>query len=173
MKQIKIAITGPESSGKTTLSEALNKHYEDSILVPEFAREYLNKLNRKYQYSDLLKIAKGQKKIELIERKKNKIIILDTTLQVIKIWSMEKYKKCDPWILDQKENYTHYLLCKPDFTWKPDPLRENPFDRDRLFNVYLKDLNNKTFTIISGNQKSRFMTAKKIINHYLEMPKNM
>ena len=57
MKQIKIAITGPESCGKTTLSKALKKHYKESILVPEFAREYLHKLNSKYQYSDLLNIA--------------------------------------------------------------------------------------------------------------------
>ena len=62
MKQIKIAITGPESSGNTTLSKSLNKHYKESVLISEFAREYLHKLNRKYQYSDLLNIAKGQKK---------------------------------------------------------------------------------------------------------------
>jgi len=174
MRQIKIAITGPESSGKTTLSELLNKYYKDSVLVSEFAREYLNKLNRKYQYSDLLKIAKGQKEKELIEKKNNnKIIISDTTLQVIKIWSLEKYKKCDPWILNNEGIYTHHLLCKPDFKWKPDPLRENPFDRDRLFDIYLKDLNKKPFTIVSGKKKSRFITAKKIIDHYLEIQKNM
>ena len=172
MKQIKIAITGPESSGKTTLSESLNKHYEGSILVPEFAREYLNKLNRKYQYSDLLNIAKGQKKIELFENN-NQIIISDTTLQVIKIWSLEKYKKCDPWILNNEGSYTHYLLCKPDFAWEPDPLREDPFDRERLFNVYLKDLHKKPYTIISGRPKSRLETSKKIIDHYIEIQKNM
>lgn len=172
MKQIKIAITGPESSGKTTLSKSLNKHYKESVLISEFAREYLHKLNRKYQYSDLLNIAKGQKKKELIENN-NQIIISDTTLQVIKIWSLDKYKKCDPWILNNEGSYTHYLLCKPDFAWEPDPLREDPFDRERLFNIYLRDLHKKPYTIISGMPKSRFITAKKIIDHYLEIQKNM
>ena len=173
MKQIKIAITGPESSGKTTLSKSLKKHYKESVLIPEFAREYLHTINRKYQYSDLLNIAKGQKKTELTEKNNNQIIISDTTLQVIKIWSLEKYKKCDPWILSNEGSYTHYLLCKPDFAWEPDPLRENPFDRERLFNVYLKDLHAKPYTIISGSPKSRLATSKKIIGHYIEIQKNM
>ena len=109
----------------------------------------------------------GQIKRELIANTTNsQIIISDTTLQVIKIWSLEKFKKCDDWILQQKENYTHYLLCKPDITWEPDPFRENPLDRDRLFNIYLKDLQGKSFTIISGDQKSRLSVGKKIINSY-------
>jgi nicotinamide riboside kinase len=171
--QIKIAITGPESSGKTTLSESLNHHYYNSMLIPEFSREYLNKLNRKYNYSDLLKIAKGQKKNELISCKKNtRIVISDTCLQVIKIWSQEKFKKCDPWILNKQENYTHYLLCKPDFPWEFDVLRENPIDRDHLFNIYLNDLKNKPYTIISGNKNERLSMGKKIINHYLNIEKN-
>jgi len=170
--QVKIAITGPESSGKTTLAKSLNDFYTNSIIVHEFAREYLKKIQRKYNYNDLLEIAKGQRKREIIANTKNsQIIISDTTLQVIKIWSLEKFKKCDDWILQQKENYTHYLLCKPDITWEPDPFRENPLDRDRLFNIYLKDLQGKSFTIISGDQKSRLSVGKKIINGYLNIKK--
>ena len=171
--QVKIAITGPESSGKTTLAKSLNNYYKDSLIVYEFAREYLRNIQRKYNYDDLLKIAKAQKKRELISNATNKqIIISDTTLQVIKIWSIDKFKKCDPWILKQVENYTHYFLCKPDFPWESDPLRENPLDRDRLFNIYLKDLQGKPFTIVSGNKKSRLSITKKIINSYLNIKKN-
>lgn len=173
MKQVKIAITGPESSGKTTLSNTLHNYYPNSTIIYEFAREYLNNLKRKHNYNDLLEIAKEQQKRNMIAAEKNtEIIISDTTLQVIKIWSLDKYKKCDPWILNQEENYTHYFLCKPDFPWSPDPLRENPLDRDRLFNIYLKDLEGKPVTIISGNQNARFTVAKKIINNYLNIEKN-
>ena len=41
-----------------------------------------------------------------------------------------KFNKCEKWILDTKDNYTYYLLCRPDIPWEPDPLRENPFDRE-------------------------------------------
>ena len=171
--QVKIAITGPESSGKTTLAKSLNNYYKNSIMVHEFAREYLKSIKRQYNYNDLLDIAKGQKKREIIaSNTKSQIIISDTTLQVIKIWSFDKFNKCDNWILQQKENYTHYLLCKPDIPWEPDPFRENPIDRDRLFKIYLKDLQGKPFSIISGNLQSRLSAGKKIINDYLNKEKN-
>ena len=71
MKQIKIAITGPESSGKTTLAKELAKYFKNSFLVNEFSREYLEKLTRKYIFADLLNIAKGQRKNEIQAIKNN------------------------------------------------------------------------------------------------------
>ena len=121
--QIKIAITGPESSGKTTLANSLGDFYKCPV-VKEVSRDYLKKKTT-YNYTDLLEIAKQQKKLELKLTKKNKLIICDTTLQVIKIWSIEKFKKCHPWILSQPDDYIHYFLCKPDIPWVSDPLREN------------------------------------------------
>ena len=56
---IKVVTTGPESSGKTTLAKALAEHYQIAW-VPEYSRDYLNRLNRPYQEEDLLVIAKGQ-----------------------------------------------------------------------------------------------------------------
>ena len=151
----------------------LCKYFKNSFLVNEFSREYLEKLTRKYIFADLLNIAKGQRKNEIQAIKNNyELIISDTTIQEIKIWSIEKFNKCEPWILNQEDNYNHYLLCKPDIPWDPDPLRENPFDRERLFNIHLKYLQNKSYTIICGDKKSRFLMAKKIINSYLTYKKN-
>ena len=39
---IKIVLFGPESTGKTTLAKQLAKHY-NTVWVPEYAREYLQK----------------------------------------------------------------------------------------------------------------------------------
>ena len=55
----KIAVIGPESTGKSTLSEALAKAL-NTVWVPEYARAYLGKLERPYEEKDLLEIAKGQ-----------------------------------------------------------------------------------------------------------------
>ena len=101
----KIVFTGPECSGKTTLSNAIAKIINAPI-VNEYAREYLHDLDREYSYSDLLKIAKGQ--IELEESQKysksnSGVIICDTNLQVIKIWSQIKYSKCDTFILKNQD----------------------------------------------------------------------
>ncbi len=54
-----ITIVGPESSGKTTLARELASRY-GAAWVPEFARRYLEGLDRPYQENDLNHIAEGQ-----------------------------------------------------------------------------------------------------------------
>ena len=138
MNSHKIIITGPESSGKTTLCNALSKHF-NLPFSKEYAREYLNTLKRDYNPDDLLKIAKGQLQTE------NGLQLLDTDLITIKIWSEYKYGRCDKWILDQiekqKTEKRFYLLCSPDIPWQADKQRENPNDREELFEIYKQELN--------------------------------
>ena len=134
---LKIIVTGPESSGKTTLCKALSKHF-NLPFSKEYAREYLDVLNRDYNQEDLLKIAKGQLKSEQNTQ------LLDTDLITIKIWSEYKYGSCDKWILDQikkqKSENRYYLLCNPEIPWKADQQRENPNDREELLKIYKKEL---------------------------------
>ena len=59
----KVVVIGPESTGKSTLCEQLGQHY-GTIWCPEFAREYLLTHGKKYEYDDLLIIAKGQVSLE-------------------------------------------------------------------------------------------------------------
>ena len=133
----KIIVTGSESSGKTTLCKALSKHF-NLPFSKEYAREYLDALNRDYNQEDLLKIAAGQLQYD------NNSQLLDTDLITIKIWSKYKYGSCDKWILDeiekQKSENRFYLLCKPDIPWEAGPQRENPNDREELFEVYKKEI---------------------------------
>ncbi len=150
----KIIITGPEASGKSTLAAALADFYQTQF-VPEFARSYLPTLGRPYEEKDLLHIAKGQYQLESeYARQAHPLLICDTSLLVMKVWSDYRYGQTHPWILDQlRENKDAlYLLCSPDIPWEPDPLRENPHDRDHLFEIYhqeLKTLRNP-YVIIQG-----------------------
>jgi len=79
------------------------------------------------------------------------LLIADTELTVIKIWSEYKYNSCSEFILNSYENqaFDHYFLCKPDIPWEPDPLRENENERDELFQLYLAEL--KVFTKDKSN----------------------
>ena len=161
----KIVFTGPECSGKTTLSKEVAKHF-NLIWVEEYARQYLNNLERKYQYSDLKKIAQGQLQLEK-KSKKNKFLVCDTNLQVIKLWSTIKFGKCDPFILTNQDFKALYILCKPDFEWVFDPLRENSTNREEIFSLYHKDLtkNKLDFIIAEGNHHKRFHLVIKQINN--------
>ena len=160
----KIIITGPESSGKTTLCENLAKHFKLSF-SKEFARFYLEKNGYNYNQTDLLEIAKGQ----LLSEKNHQI--LDTDLITIKIWSEYKYGSCDSWILEkineQKLEQRFYLLCKPDIPWQSDPLRENPDNREELFEIYKMELEQLGLSYSIIEKENRLENAIKKISLYL------
>ncbi len=137
---LKIVITGPESSGKTKLAEQLAEHFSTEW-VPEYARAYIDELDRSYGKEDLLPIAKGQVAAEEeAATLPAPLIFLDTSLEVIKIWSEFRYGESDPWISEKLMERLHnfYLLCRPDLPWEYDPQRKNPDDRQELFELYIK-----------------------------------
>ena len=166
---IKIVITGPESSGKTTLAEELALHYK-TAWVPEYARIYLNQLDRPYREEDLLEIAQGQVQQEDEAARLNpRLLVCDTSLLVVIIWSTYRYGHCHPWIEEQwrQRPVDHYLLCRPDLPWQPDPQRENPHNRDELFVLYQRALQTKPHKIIEGNEPTRLGTSIEIIDSLL------
>jgi len=156
---LKIIVTGPESSGKTTLCKALSEHY-NLPFTKEFAREYLTDLGKNYLQEDLLEIAKGQLENEQLINNNEKISLHDTDLITLKIWSNYKYGNCNNWILEQIEKQKvenrFYLLCKPDLKWDCDPLRENPTNRNELLEIYKQELENlgHKFFIIKGEDRN-------------------
>ena len=167
---LKVVVTGPESSGKTTLCEKLSTYFKMTY-AEEYARYYLTKLVKKYNQNDLLKIAKGQLKNEKKMISNGSISIYDTDLITIKIWSNYKYGNCNKWILDkikkqQLENRL-YLLCKPDIEWEPDSLRENRNNRDVLFSAYIDELTKNAVRYIIIDGDNRLNTAKKGIESYI------
>ena len=155
----KIIVTGPESSGKTTLCKNLSEHFKIPF-AKEYARIFLDELDRNYTQSDLLKIAGGQLQSELNYQ------LLDTDLITIKIWSNYKYGSCDKWILDQiekqKTEKRFYLLCKPDIAWQEDKQRENPNDREDIFEIYKKEIASfgHDYFVVEGENKTENSISK-------------
>lgn len=181
----RVAIVGPECSGKTTLAEQLMVHYHADYSV-EVAREYLNELGRHYVETDLLEIAELQLQahgfsteigheveVELSipcvlqeharKREPRGYLFCDTDLITIYIWSVEKFGRVHPRIeqLARTVNFDYWLLCKPDIPWVADPLREDPYDRDRLFMLYEKTLKEfrKPYFILEGSRVERMQNA--------------
>ena len=185
----KIVVIGPESTGKSTLCEKLAEHY-NTLWVPEYAREYLEKNGPEYTYDDLLTIAKGQ--IALEEDISNQLsvtcrqqspiqindipfptphhLFIDTDMYVMKVWAEYVYNKCHNWILNQivLRKYDLYLLCDVDLPWVEDALREYPDDkiRTKLFLFYKELMINQStpWHIISGNYEERSEKAVKFID---------
>jgi len=166
----KIAITGPESTGKSNLAKQLAEHFQ-TVYVPEFARDYINGLSRSYNQNDIIHIAENQL---MNERKSmlnaNRFLFCDTELIVTKVWSLHKYKNCHPWILEQieKNPCDLYLLCDVDLPWEFDVQREHPHLRQFFFDWYKNELENYDFNyeIVSGEGEKRIQNAIHIINHF-------
>jgi NadR type nicotinamide-nucleotide adenylyltransferase len=166
-----VSIVGPESTGKTTLAKSLAAHYNTSW-VAEYAREYLNNLDRPYNQSDLLQIASGQLKASKEVRKKvGNLLIQDTDLYVIKVWSEFKYGNCDPYILQQldMQHVDLYLLTFFDIPYEDDPLRENINERPELFDIYEKELkaSGVPYVVVQGDLSKRLKIAVRSINNLL------
>ncbi|MEI6899898.1 MAG: ATP-binding protein [Bacteroidota bacterium] len=164
---MKIAVTGPESTGKSTLAEGLAKHFR-TTWVPEYARSYIDKIERTYNYQDILKIAKGQIREEDNSlQSADHLMFCDTELIVTKIWCEVKYGKCHPWILNRikRSHYDLFLLCDIDLPWQEDPQREHPDMREYLFKRYLDEITyyQFPFAIISGIGDERLVSASKVV----------
>lgn len=164
----KISITGPESTGKSTLSEALANAY-NTVWAPEYARSYLENLDRNYREEDLLAIAKGQLALqEQLEIEANQYLICDTDLLVLKIWSEHKYGRCHPWILKKlaETKYDLYILPYIDIPWQEDPLREHPHLREHFFQKYKQELQARAVNYIEvfGSIEQRMRQAIVSIN---------
>ncbi len=168
----RISITGPESSGKTWLAENLARYY-NTFFVEEYSREYLEIHGADYVLEDVINIAKGQleRENEVAQKSKN-LLFCDTDLLVTKIWCEVVFGSCPEWIENQfsKHVYDLYLLCCPDIPWEPDPLRENPDDRDQLFELYQSVLieNGLPFKIVRGLGEVRLENAITFVSEILQ-----
>lgn len=159
----KIAIVGPESTGKSTLSAQLAEALQ-TVWAPEFARSYLQNFERPYQLHDLEKIAEGQLKLEQsLENRANQFLICDTTLLVIEVWAEHAFGHCPEWIKNEVRNKTYdfTFLTNIDMPWEPDPLREHPHLRAHFMQVYTQKLINihTSFHILSGTEEFRLSSA--------------
>ncbi len=171
-KNLNILITGPESSGKSTLAKQLAV-YLNAKLIPEFSREYLNKIGRKYESFDLIKITEKQQLIHKENTKLSVPCIFDTGALCTEIWWEDKFPTLNvPQIIVDtvKEiKYDVIFLCKPDIDWVYDPFRENPNDRDRLFDIYKSKLDTlkKNFTVVEGDREVRLKTVLSSVRKFV------
>ena len=185
---IKVAVIGPESTGKSTLCELLALHY-NTQWCPEFARAYLLTHGMDYTYDDLLYIAKGQLAMEdeYIQSTVNgqqpavnpnspftthhaPLLFIDTEMYVMKVWCEFVFGKCHRWILEQivERKYDLYLLCNTDLAWVKDELREYPdlITRHKLYHIYKDIMINQStpWADISGDHDERLHKAIKAVD---------
>lgn len=174
---IKVVLYGPESTGKTTLTQQLARHYQ-TVCVPEFMRGFLEKKWEKQRKliskDDLVPIAKGQLALEKkAAGKVENLLLCDTDLLELKVYSEYYYNGfCPEFIKNEatKNNSGIYLLTYIDVPWEPDMLRDRPNNRAEMFCIFEAELKKQGFLyeILKGNENERFENAVKIIDALLK-----
>jgi len=189
----KVAVIGPESTGKSTLCAQLAQHF-NAEWCPEFAREYLVTYGKEYSYEDLLTIAMGQAALEdefvqttashwslsasgtwvnnvsMATQPYPPLLFIDTDMYVMKVWCEYVYRKCHQYVLDEivQRKYDLYLLCDIDAPWVRDDLREYPSEgpRQELYQIYKDLLINQSvpWVNISGSYDERLTRAVTAVN---------
>jgi len=158
---LKIAILGPESTGKTMLASKLADYFQ-SPWVPEYAREYVEKLTIPYTYEDVCNIARKQIEQELL-KSTAPYVFFDTELIITKVWFSYRFGLIPDFLTEHLRSgfFDLYLLCSPDLPWEPDPVREHGEDREFFFNWYKEEIDKtgKPYFIITGTGDLRFQNA--------------
>src|SRR3984885_4700479 len=155
----KIAIVGPESPGKSTMSAYLAEHYH-TVWVPEFARDYCAALTEPPTWQDEVNMFYGQLALEAeMAPQANKLLICDTTFITVKIWSDYTFGRSPQEVLDELpvHPYDLYLLLNIDLPWEEDPLRDFPHMREHFMEVWHKELQtlNASYVLISRTGPER------------------
>ena len=173
---IKIVLTGPESTGKSTIAQKLANHY-NTVWVKEYLRDFAEEKyskNLELVYPDNLLIAQGQIDLEkeAID-KANRFVFCDTDILQTVVYSYEYYNKAQPELerLLQKSNTDLYLLLNLDVSWEEDILRDKPNDRNRMFDVFKETIikNDKEYVILKGKGENRLQNAIKYIDELFNM----
>lgn len=179
---VKVVLFGPESSGKTTISQHLARYY-NTVWVPEFARDYLqqkwNNERKTCEKEDFIPIAIGQMALEnKLAEKADKILICDTDLLETKVYSEEFYGGFVDEILEKaalENSYDLYLLTYIDTPWEKDDLRDRPDQRMEMYRAFENALikHKRPYISLIGNKEARLKTATKAINEMLAQRENL
>lgn len=159
----RVVLTGPESTGKTTLARRLAEHF-NTTWVPEYGREHFVNVNGRLSLNDISHIAAMQlQREDEAAMRADKLLFCDTDLIVTQVWSEIYFNECPGWIMDvnHSRKYDLHLLMDIDIPWEDDGTREFPHLREQHFDrlKYELDKRHLPYRIISGTFEERMRSA--------------
>jgi HTH-type transcriptional repressor of NAD biosynthesis genes len=179
----RVAVVGPESTGKTTLARDLARHYR-TVWASEYARGYLESVGADRGLTDpeavtdlctaadIERIARGQIASEdALVRQANRVLFSDTDLATTEIYRDLYFGGCPDWIRAAGEERRHdlFLVCAPDVPWVADAQRDLPHRREELFETFVQRLRVRgcAYRVVRGGWEERFKQARQAVDEML------
>lgn len=162
-RPLRVVLTGPESTAKSALTQALARHFQ-APCADEYARSFLEAHGPAYDEPLLRRMWRRHlaHQTRCISQGAP-LAFLDTDLINYKIWFEVVFGRVPAALCRAQKAEAHhvYLLCAPDIPWTPDPLRENPDDRERLFQKHLAEIERagRSFRVVEGTGEARVTCA--------------
>jgi NadR type nicotinamide-nucleotide adenylyltransferase len=154
----RICVLGGESSGKSSLSEALARNLR-TVWVAEYGRELWEFRDGAFRFEDMLEIANEQIALEeAAARVAKRFVICDTSPLTTLFYSQHIFGHADP-ALERLAGrpYDRIVLCAPDFPFVQDGTRATDSLRLAQHVWYLRELDQrgKAFLLVSGDIDER------------------
>jgi HTH-type transcriptional repressor of NAD biosynthesis genes len=162
---------GPESCGKSTLTQNLANHFSTNFVIEYGRLVYEN--NDGVTIDDFIPISKGRQDLEdWMIKHSNKLLFCDTeditTYLFSKMFYPDEYGKVEEYfeeVLETKPKYDLYILLKPDCEAVQDGIRQFLDDRWSHYEVIKSELVGRgcNFVEIGGDWNNRFKESKNLI----------
>jgi NadR type nicotinamide-nucleotide adenylyltransferase len=175
-RPLRIALFGPESTGKSSLAERLAAHFGEPW-APEYVRSFWDAHDGRIVAEDLDAIARGQVAgEEATAVKARRVMFSDTELLTNVLWADLLFPgHCPAWVRTEAEvrarRFALYLLCDTDLEFEPDPQRCFPDEagRERCRRLWLETLESRKlpFVRIHGDWAQREAMAVQAVSGVL------
>jgi len=170
----RVCIHGPESTGKSTLTIDLARHFS-TVFVEEYARGLLDFKDGRCDYEDIEKIARGHRASEqALARQANRVLFSDTSLLTTAIWSNVLFGTCPAWIYEAADamSYDLYLVTDIDVPWIDDNQRFFSEQRQRQefldLCIQVLEQRNLPYLLLSGTWDERRVKAISAVEKLLQ-----
>jgi NadR type nicotinamide-nucleotide adenylyltransferase len=187
----RVCLVGAESTGKTTLAEALAERY-DAPWMPEYGREYCELKYGKTPFSpecaggaaasgepdnwsseEFLEIAlEHARREDLMARSCRGLLIVDTDAFATSVWH-ERYLRCqgeavEALARERQPLYSLYLLCDTDIPWVQDGSRDGESIRDDMQRRFIEKLSRtgRPWIRVTGSLGERIRRGVEAISEY-------